>query len=335
MNVARLVLVSVLINATLSLAAGDDKKTEMGNMVLIEGGTFEMGDVLDDGVRWATPVHTVTVSSFYLNKYEVTLEEFTAFVKQASYVTSAERESKEEADRAKDEYSAKLASRGAFVLHPTEGSSWVAKANWRNPQYDQSPYDPVACVSWRDAISYCNWLSESDSLPVAYDLKTGDLLDADGRRTDDVTKVRGCRLPTEAEWEYAARERGKNVRFGNGRNIARPKGMNFNAAEGDFAFAERGEARLGTVPVGCFRPNSLGLFDMSGNVWEWCSDFVGPYPAQAQTDPYQRKGMMGPRRAARGGPWVGDAGFARVSVRMGWVADDRCNNIGFRVARSK
>ena len=87
--------------------------------------------------------------------------------------------------------------------------------------------------------------------------------------------------------------------------------------------------------MGSFKPNSLGLHDMSGNVWEWCSDFVGRYPSEPQTNPYQTEGVMGPRRAARGGPWVGDASGARVSVRLGWTAKDRCNNIGFRLARTK
>ncbi len=74
---------------------------------------------------------------------------------------------------------------------------------------------------------------------------------------------------------------------------------------------------------------------MSGNVWEWCSDLVGKYPSEAQTNPYQTKGMNGPRRAERGGPWVGDASWARAAARIGWTAHDRCNNIGFRIARSE
>ena len=150
-----------------------------------------------------------------------------------------------------------------------------------------------------------------------------------------MTKVRGYRLPTEAEWEYAARERGRKIRFGNGQDIARATEMNFNASDGEFAYAEKGGFRKKTAPVGSFRPNALGLHDMSGNVWEWCSDFLGQYRKQSQINPYQQKGMMGPRRAARDGPWAGDASFARASARMGWVADDRCNNIGFRVARSE
>ena len=315
-------------------AAHQVVKSEMQDMQSIAGGTFRMGDVFDEGVQFATPVHDVTVSSFHLNKYEVTVEEFTTFVKDTGYVTSAERGSEGPVGK-NDEYGARLAARGAWVLDPAAGSSWAAEATWKNPQYEQSPKDPVACVSWRDAVSYCNWLSTKEGLPVAYDVKTGDLLDAQGRPTTDVAKVRGYRLPTEAEWEYAAREGGQKIRFGNGQDIARPTEMNFNAADAEFAFAEKGECRRKTAPVGSFTPNSLGLYDMSGNVWEWCSDFLGQYPGKPQTNPYQRKGMKGPRCAARGGPWVGDASFARVSTRMGWVADDRCNNIGFRIARSK
>ena len=87
--------------------------------------------------------------------------------------------------------------------------------------------------------------------------------------------------------------------------------------------------------MGSFSPNDLGLYDMSGNLWEWCGDFVDRYPAEPTTNPYQVNGDIGQRRAARGGPWVGDARLARASARFGWVAEDRCNNVGFRVARSR
>ena len=189
------------------------------------------------------------------------------------------------------------------------------------------------CVSWLDAIRYCNWLSRREGLPEAYDVETGDLRDAEGRATTDVTKVPGYRLPTEAEWECAAREGGRMVRFGNGKNVARCEEMNFNGKRSEHA--EPGEGRGKTVSVGSFAPNAFGLYDMSGNVWEWCSDYVDDYPADPQTNPYQSKGERERRRAARGGPWVGDASFAHVSARIGWVANDRCNNIGFRLARSR
>ena len=329
---AVIVLAGILLRVK---AAGPGAESEMKDMRFVEGGTFEMGDVFDEGVQFATPVHAVTVSDFYLNAHEVTVEEFTAFVKDASYVTSAEKGSKD-ATGGKDNYGVMLASPGAHVFDPAAGRmSWVAEANWKNPQFEQSPKDPVVCVSWRDAVSYCNWLSTRADLPIAYDVATGNLLDAQGQPTPDVTKVRGYRLPTEAEWEFAARERGRKIRFGNGQDSARSSEMNFNAAEDQSAFAEKGEFRKKTTPVGSFRPNSLGLHEMSGNVWEWCSAFLGRYAKQSQTNPYQQKGMMGPRRAARDGPWAGDASWARASARIGWVADDRCNMIGFRIARSK
>ena len=181
MNVTRLAFAIGLSFAALSFASADDRDSKTKAMVFVEGGTFEVGDVFDEGVRFAAPVHQVTVSSFYLNKYEVTVEEFAAFVEDASYVTSAEKECKDAAASASDEYSAQLASRGAFVLNPaTGGMSWVTDANWKNAHFEQSPQDPVTCVSWRDAVSYCNWLSKNENLPIAYDVKTGALLDAHG-----------------------------------------------------------------------------------------------------------------------------------------------------------
>lgn len=308
--------------------------TGMRDMQLVEGGTFRMGDVFDEGVRFASPVHEVTVSTFYINKYEVTVEEFAAFVKDSAYTTTAQKGATTVAKNDND-YNARLATPGAWALELDSDDRWCSEARWTNPNFEQTKQDPVTCVSWMDAIHYCNWLSERAGLAVAYDLETGDLLDAEGQPTTDVTRVRGFRLPTEAEWEFAARERGKKIRFGNGENIARCTQMNVDCREGEYEFAERGEFRGATVPVGSFTPNSLGLHDMSGNVWEWCSDFVEPYPADPVTNPYQRRGEMGQRRAARGGPWIGNAELARVAVRLGWTAEDRCNNIGFRLARSK
>jgi len=312
------------------------------DMVHVEGGTFEMGDIFADGATLASPVHTVTVSSFHLARREVTVEEFSSFVDETNHETTAETPGKrsrpgadESGPREDEEDSARLAGRGCWVLATPSDGDWVDEANWRNPQYEQGLKHPVTCVSWSDAVHYCNWLSKKEGLPAAYDVTSGALLNGQGQPTTDVTKVRGYRLATEAEWEFAARERGRKVRFGNGRNTARASEINFDARSDEYSYAEHGEYRGRTTPVGSFKPNSLGLHDMSGNVWEWCSDHVDRYPTDSETNPYQTRGDLDRRRAARGGPWVGDASVAQVTVRLGWVAEDRCNNIGFRVARSE
>ena len=90
----------------------------------------------------------------------------------------------------------------------------------------------------------------------------------------------------------------------------------------------------GTAPVASFPANDYGLYDMAGNVWEWCSDFVGSYGNEEQVNPYNLTGFQS-RRAARGGRWGGGAQELRATARMGWVSHDRCNNIGFRVVLVK
>ncbi len=316
-------------------------ESEMKDMVYVPEGTFNMGDVFHEDVPLASPVQEVTLSGFYLNKYEVTVGEFSLFVDENEYITSAEAGDKglaEERERPLppgiQDSRARLSGPGAWKIDSPSQWSWNEEVNWRDPGFEQDSRSPVVCISWKDAIAYCNWLSQREGLPIAYEAGTGRLLDEKGRTTLDTTQVAGYRLSTEAEWEFAARERGKKLRFGNGSNVASSADINFNAAHAELPYAEAGEFRKRTVPVGSFRPNILGLYDMSGNVWEWCSDFVGKYSKSAQKNPYQTEGVMGPRRAARGGPWAGDAGLARTYVRLGWTSENRCNNIGFRIARS-
>jgi formylglycine-generating enzyme required for sulfatase activity len=301
--------------ATSLLAADDGRSTGTDDMILIAGGTFQMGDILGEGSPRERPVHRVTLGEFYLGNYEITVKAFRRFVEETGYVTSAEWG-------------------GAWCLDPETGAFTVRpEASWRNPGFAQDDEHPVTCVSWLDAIRYCNWLSRTEALPPAYDPATGALLDERGAVTADVTRVKGYRLPTEAEWEYAARGGGKTVRYGNGRNLARAGEINFDARVAG-PHAERGPCRQATEPVGSFKPNDLGLFDMAGNVWEWCSDFAGPYAAEDQANPYGAGGTE-TRRAARGGRWGGGPDELRVSARFGWAAHERCNNIGFRVARSR
>ena len=144
---------------------------------------------------------------------------------------------------------------------------------------------------------------------------------------------RNYRLPTEAEWEYAAREGGKAVLFGNGKNILDPAEANFDAsAEYKKPYSVVGEYRGKTTPVGSFRPNALGLYDMAGNVEEWCSDWKGTYPSEAQTNP--QGPSSGSYRVLRGGSWDSLPQNCRVANRNSLSPDNRNSDIGFRLSRT-
>lgn len=342
---------AALLMATLPLMGfrqASDDVLPPESFVLIEGGTFRMGDVFGDGEAHERPVHTVAVSDFHLSRYEVTVAEFKSFVEETGYRTSAEGPVDLEAhqdimDQAlSGELSAEeMAALQARLLELSGAGLWDADArrwvgydpqvNWTAPGFAQAPNHPAVALSWDDAIHFCNWLSRRAGLPPAYDEETGDLLDESGEPTDDVTRVKGFRLPTEAEWEYAAREGGREVRFGNGEDVARSTQINFMGDVGEYEYLELGGYERRTVPVGSYAPNALGLFDMSGNAWEWVSDRFGSFHGADQTNPYA---LSGDEQILRGGRWGGDAFEARVFHRSSWVRNDRCNNSGFRVALS-
>lgn len=150
---------------------------------------------------------------------------------------------------------------------------------------------PVDSVSWSDAREFINKLNSI----------TG----------------RNFRLPTEAEWEFACRERGKNVSFC-GNNDVEPIAW------------QRNNSGTKPHPVGQKLPNSLGIFDMSGNVWEWVLDWSGAYPSARQNDP--KGSASGSTRVRRGGSWQYDPEKARAAWRSSGYPDDRAMDIGFRLA---
>ena len=292
------------------------KKSSLPKLVYVEGGSFLMGDVLADGDRAMlaeTPVHEVEVGSFLLSPYEITVSEFRKFVEETGFKTKAETDGQGKATK-------EMIEQGK-TKYPN------FKAHW----FNQTDRHPAVWIAWEDAIVYCNWLSRQHGIPAAYNESTGQLLDKDGKVTTDVRQVQGFRLPTEAEWEYAARERGKKVRFGNGKNIARSDEMNLDARKAEKKYAVKGEYREATTPVGSFAPNALGLYDMSGNAWEWCSDSGVDYPDKKVANPYalNKGGHM-----ARGGNWDSGAAGCRVTTRINWWLNSMCAATGFRIART-
>jgi formylglycine-generating enzyme required for sulfatase activity len=349
-NERRLALVLVLCSGNCTWdAAAQDRSVAPGKsrMLLVPGGSFAMGDVLAEGKDDERPVHQVAVGPFYLADAEVSVGQFRHFARETGYHTSAERplnpavqdslfrimgNAKAPPAARAAAYDEVLSFGGCFWWDPDRRDfDFDEHANWANPRFEQTDAHPAVCLSWEDATSYANWVSRLQGLPPAYDVERGTLLDAGGNVTTDVTAVAGYRLPTEAEWEYAAREGGRVVRFGNGADVARGGEAVFDAGVGGYAYVERGPQRRGTSPIRSHAPNALGLFDMAGNAWEWVSDFRTPYPRDSVANPYQSTGRG---RAVRGGRWGGDAFELRAATRFQWQTNNRCNATGFRLARS-
>ena len=189
---------------------------------------------------------------------------------------------------------------GAYVW---TGGKWEKKADadWRNPYFSQTDRHPVTCISWNDAQAFIQWLNRKEG-------KT-------------------YRLPTEAEWEYAARA-GADTPFAYGECLATDQ-ANYN---GNYPMegCSKGEYRERTVPAGSLNaPNRWGLHDMHGNVWEWCADWYGEYPSGSVTDPTGPS--SGKYRVLRGGGWYNSARNCRSAIRFGSTPGNRNHNNGFRL----
>jgi formylglycine-generating enzyme required for sulfatase activity len=267
-----------------------------------------MGDAFDEGypADGETPVHEVRLGAFRMDATAVTNAQFATFVKETGHVTGAE------------EFGVSAVFHLAFagarrdVLNQAAGTPWwlaVRGASWRAPEGPGSDVSrrqnhPVVHVDWYDAQAYATWA--------------------------------GKRLPSEAEWEYAARGGLAGARFAWGDELT-PRGRWMcNIWQGTFPTENTGEdGHLTTAPAKSYVPNGYGLHAVAGNVWEWCADWFAPdYYAQAPAeDP--RGPQEGERRVMRGGSYLCHASYChryRVSARSSNTPESTSANTGFRCA---
>ncbi len=227
----------------------------------------------------------------------------------------------DEAERDNDEIQHEVTLSGFYISKTEITQQEYENIMGVNPSHFKGSDLPVEMVSWFDAIEYCNRRSEKEGLIPVY-TRNGDNVSWD--RIAD-----GYRLPTEAEWEYVCRA-GTTTPFSTGENITTNQ-ANYN---GNFPYNNNsgGLFKRSTVDVGTYPPNAWGLFDMHGNVWEWCWDWSGDYNLSDVSDP--AGASSGTRRIARGGCWSYYGQDLRSAYRSYAAPTNRGNDLGFRVVRS-
>jgi len=290
-------------------ATPDDDRTTA--MVRLDGGQFTMGTDSDVGfpADGEGPARDVTVAPFYVDKYAVTNAQFLEFVRETGYTTDAERYGWSFVfqdfltDAARDNVLQNVAEAPWWLA--AEGATWLRPFGpGSNVVEDDLLKHPVTHVSWRDAAAYAEWA--------------------------------GKRLPTEAEWEYAARGGLDGKRYPWGDEL-KPDGQHrCNIWQGDFPERNTGDdGYRATAPVNAFEPNGHGLYNVAGNVWEWCADwFSADYHT---TDAYDHENPTGPddgnQRVMRGGSYLCHRSWCnryRVAARSKNTPDSSTGNIGFR-----
>lgn len=307
-------------------------------MVWIPGGLFAMGSAQADTPNTERPVHQVQVGGFWLDRCEVTNAAFAAFVAATGHVTTAEKpvdwdELKKQLPPGTPRPSEAALAPGSMQFTPplqqpadlgdyTRWWRWSHGVDWRHPEGPGSSIDmrgdhPVVHVSWDDACAYARWA--------------------------------GKRLPTEAEWEFAARGGlvGKRYAWGD-EPLGDGDGGRANIWQGRFPTVNTvGDGFARTAPVGRYPANGFGLHDMAGNVWEWCSDWyrADAYAAagalqvdpQGPARPWDPDEPLALKRVTRGGSFLCHVSYCesyRTAARRGTAYDSGASHIGFRCAKS-
>lgn len=283
------------------------KKFEIGHEVrVIPAGDYLLGDAFDEGYPYDSegPQRTVHLDAFDIDATPVTNAQFARFVDATGYVTDAEGYG--------DSAVFHLAVRGApgDVIGSAAGAPWwlrVRGADWRHPYGSLSSLDdladhPVVHVSWADASAYAAWA--------------------------------GRALPTEAQWEAAARGGLVGARFAWGDDLTPDGKWMCNIWQGRFpTMNTKEDGWLATSPVGTYPANGYGLYDVAGNVWEWCADRFETAPPPARPGMRMLPVMQEERRVTRGGSYLCHDSYCnryRVAARTGNTPDSTTGNCGFR-----
>ena len=272
-------------------------------MVVIPAGEFTMGSPAQESGRGVDegPQRQVAVALYALGRSEVTVAEFRRFADESGYRTEAERDAR-----------AQGCSGFIYADPGAAGPASQPVTSWRSPGLTQADSHPVLCVSWNDARAYAQWLSK----------KTG----------------KRYRLPTESEWEYAARAGSVAARYWGDDPVQACRFANV-ADQSRFqtwGFGQKHECADGhyfTAPAGGYAPNRFGLYDMLGNAWEWTEDCWNASYAGAPADGSAWLAGDCAQRVCRGGSWSTVPRFARSAARNKNTADHRDNLTGFRLAR--
>lgn len=301
------------------------------DMVLLQGGEFQMGDHFGEEEGWdAVPVHPVTLGEFYLSRHETTNQEYCEFLNSAN------------SQGLLSVIDGVVYQNGTGTDYPyceTSTSSSDTRIDYNDGVFSirdkaerSMTVDPAVHITWYGAVAYCNWKSRQKGRDECYDLSDW---------TCDFTKS-GYRLPTEAEWEYAVRggRHDPYLRFAWGNTIAHSQANYRSWGEKVYDVSPtigyhpvwNDGTEPYTAPVGSFVSNDYGLYDMSGNVWEWCNDRYNPYYYQTSPQVNPLGPSTGSTRVLRGGGWLDSPEWCRSANRVGVSPDYRTSRTGFRVA---